>query len=332
MAIAAAFTLSACTNIAFGQAIDRSKNNPYSPSPAAGSLTAKSSQVQGKLFEPVNISVAKVSRDMEIRPPAAQTAYKTVKSSPVRSTNPIEIYKVGVGDVLFANLKNTTNASGYYTVRADGTIDFPLAGDNVIVTGKTAEEIQDFIANAITLYADPQIEVKVREFGSHKINVTGMVERSGEKSIQREAIPLFVIRADALVDSKATKALIRRGDLAKVETYDLHDPKTDDALIYPGNLIEFTADGISSVLTITGFYYIAGEVNTTGQKEFMTGMTLSQAILASGGAKGNPINAMIRRKRDNGILNVAEHNLKSIKDGKTADPVLLPGDMIEIGN
>ena len=61
-------------------------------------------------------------------------------------------------------------------------------------------------------------------------------------------------------------------------------------------------------------------------------MTLFQAILASGGAKGNPKKAMIRRKSDNGTLNVAEHNLRAIRDGKAPDPILSPGDMIEIGN
>jgi len=188
------------------------------------------------------------------------------------------------------------------------------------------------IQSAVTLYSNPQVVVKVREFSSHKINVTGMVERKGERTIQREAVPLFVVRADVNVDPTAAKVLIRRNELANVESYDLSDEKTDNILVYPGNSVEFAADARASVLSTTGFYYIAGEIITAGQKEFATGMTLFQAIVASGGAKGNPKLALIRRKSEKGTLNVAEYDLRAIKEGKSTDPALSPGDMIEIVN
>ena len=309
----------------------QTKNNPYSPSPNASSKQGKPTQIIAQPATEQN-TIAKVSRDMEIRRPSADVGITAANIPDSKAANPVETYRVGVGDVLFVNLKNTAAASGYYTVRPNGTIDYPLAGNNVVVTGRTAAELETSIASAITLYSRPQIEVKVREFASHKINVTGMVERSGERNIQREAIPLYVIRADALVDTKATKALIRRTDMAKVETYELHDPKTDDVLIFPGNSVEFTVDSKNSVLASTGFYYIAGEIKSAGQKDLVAGTTLSQAISVAGGCKGNPKKALIRRKGDNGNLNVAEHDLRSIKDGEAQDPALLPGDMIEIAN
>ena len=249
-----------------------------------------------------------------------------------KKISPSETYKIGAGDILFVNIKNAANASGYYTVRVDGTIDFPLAGENLVVKDQTTEAVEDMLIAGIKLYSAPKVEVKVREFGSHKINVSGMVERPGERSIQREAIPLYVVRAESGVDSQATKAVIRQSDISKAETFDLRDVSSDKVLIYPGNSVEFTADGRNSVLANSGFYYIAGNVNSTGQKELTVGMTLFQAILASGGAKGNPKKAMIRRKSDNGTLNVAEYNLRAIKDGKAPDPVLSSGDMIEIIN
>lgn len=279
---------------------------------------------------------AKISRDMEvIRTPAQPVVPPT--STPAKNIDrtpgkPTDIYNIGIGDVIFVNLKNAPNASGYYTVRDDGTIDFPLAGDNVVVRDKTTSEITRMIQSAVTLYSNPQVEVKVREFSSHKINVTGMAERKGERTIQREAVPLFVVRADVNVDPKATKVLIRRNELANVESFDLQDAKTDNILIYPGNSIEFADDEYGATLSTTGFYYIAGEINTAGQKEYAAGMTLFQAITASGGAKGNPKKAMIRRKGDKGTLNVSDYDLRAIKAGKATDPVLSPGDMIEIVN
>jgi protein involved in polysaccharide export with SLBB domain len=327
--------LVAATSIAAQKLDKKGNNNPYSPSPTAtmSENVAISDPVVAKGSDAL---AAKVSRNMEVVRTTAQpvvpptsTPAKNIDRTPGK---PTDTYIIGVGDVIFVNLKNAPNASGYYTVRDDGTIDFPLAGDNVVVKGKTANDITTMIHSAVTLYSNPQVEVKVREFSSHKINVTGMAERTGERTIQREAVPLFVVRADVNVDPKATKVLIRRNELANVESFDLQDAKTDNILIYPGNLVEFAADALGSVLSTTGFYYIAGEINTTGQKEYAAGMTLFQAITASGGAKGNPKKAMIRRKGEKGILNVSDYDLRAIKAGKATDPVISPGDMIEIVN
>ena len=312
----------------------RGKNNPYSPSP---SPQTKQAEPRTIVFKIVNTEVslsneARKNNDIVIRPTAPQQTFKIAKATENGAIVPSEIYRIGAGDVLFINIKNASNASGYYTVRVDGTIDYPLAGENLVVKNKTTEAVEDMLGSGITIYSAPQVEVKVREFGSHKINVSGMVERPGEMNIQREAVPLYVVRAESGVNSQATKALIRRTNLSKAETFNLRDVNSDKVLIYPGNSIEFTADDRSSTPANSGFYYIAGNVNLTGQKELTVGMTLFQAILASGGTKGNPKKAMIRRKSDNGTLNVAEHNLRAIKDGKAPDPVLSPGDMIEIDN
>lgn len=297
-------------------AVFSQRNNPYSANPT--------SQV-----EPQEQPVAKV-QPVIIK--VIDQVFTPVRSSSDAVKPPTEIYKIGVGDVLFVNLKNTPKAAGYYTVRHDGTIDFPLAGENPTVVKKTVEQIEAELTAAITLYSNPQVEVKVREYASHKINVSGMAERVGEQSLQRDAMPLYVIRAEALVSSAATKVIIRRGDLANVETYDLRDEKTGEILIYPGNSVEFTADGKRSLLASSGFFYIAGEVNSSGQKQFTDGMTLFQAVISAGGAKGNPKKATLRRKNDKGTLNVAEYNLRAIKDGKASDPLISPGDMIEISN
>lgn len=311
----------------------RTKNNPYFPSPNAKAKQEEPPRVPVSHVARASVStVARHDTEIEIRPAVAQRTYKTVKNVEARSSSPVDFYKIGVGDIVYVNLKNAANASGYYTVKTNGMIDFPLAGDKLVVTNRTADEVADMLAAGITLYADPRVEVKVREYRSHKISVSGMVEQSGESSLQREAVPLYVICAQSGVEAKATKAVVRRSDLAQIETFDLHDANSDKILIYPGDSVEFIADSRNAAPVTKGFYYIAGNVNSAGQKEFTPGMTLSQAILASGGAKGNPKKATIRRQSDNGPLNIAEHDLRAIKGGKTPDPILSPGDMIEIRN
>ncbi len=102
------------------------------------------------------------------------------------------------------------NATNYFTVLSDGTIDYPLAGEMVSVQGLTTEEIEDLLEEKIKLYENPQVVVKVREFASHTFTVLGLVEKAGEKFLQREAMPLYVVRAEAVTQPQATVAVIKR--------------------------------------------------------------------------------------------------------------------------
>lgn len=313
---------------------NRGKNNPYSPSPNAGSKQDSQASLPSatKHVEALNIAANISKSASEQRPTVAQPTFKIAKIAEPQPNLPTETYKVGIGDVILVNIKNSAQAGGYFTVRSDGTIDFPLAGENVVVVDQTIGGIENILASGITLFPNPQIEVKVREYASHKITVTGMVDQPGEKSLQREAIPLFVIRAEAGVGSQATKVIVTRVQLSKVESYDLHDANTDNILIYPGNIVEFTSDNARSAGSNTGFYYIAGEVASAGQKQFTFSLTLYQAVIASGGTKGDPKKAVIRRKNEQGVFSIIEHDLRAIKKGREADPSLAPGDVIEIGN
>ena len=155
-------TLAVTISLALGQTKDsRGKNNPYSPSPV-GKVKEREPTVTP--VKSGNTEIAFITQnqnkpDTEDRPTVAQNTYKIVKNANLRSLPPTEIYKVGVGDVLFVNLKNTVGSSGYYTVRTNGTIDFPLAGENVIVADQTVEDIEEMLASDITLFPDPQVEV-----------------------------------------------------------------------------------------------------------------------------------------------------------------------------
>ena len=324
----------------FGQSEGRSKNNPYSPSPNIRSKQTDAATRPVQSSGPSDVSFvmqksgAQVADDsrpaIDIRPTIAQTTFKIAKAAELRTLPLSEIYKIGVGDVLYVSLKNSSQGSGYFTVRADGTIDYPLAGDNVVVTDQTTEVAEDNIASGIKLFSAPQVEIKVRQFASHKIAVSGMVDNAGEKNLQREAMPLFAIRAEAVVNPKASRVTIDRGSQQKVETYDLRDAKTDDILVFPGNSVNFSSETGSA--TAVGSYFIGGEIKTGGQKELTNGLTLYQAVIVSGGTKGDPKKAVIRRKNEKGLFTVIEHNLRSIKEGRSMDPFLAAGDIIEIKN
>jgi len=140
-----------------------------------------------------------------------------------------------------------------------------------------------------------------------------------------------MIKAGAMVNARATKVLITRSPLQEVETYDLRDAKTDSVLVYPGNAVEFTGEAGSA--SATGFYFIGGEIVSGGQKDFHQGLTLTQAILASGGIKKSSVRkAILRRKNQLGLLSPLEFDLNAVKAGKQPDPMIKAGDTIEIVN
>jgi len=79
------------------------------------------------------------------------------------------------------------------------------------------------------------------------------------------------------------------------------------------------------------FFYVGGEIASPGQKSFHAGMTLTQAVLASGGvtAQAGPKIKVLRQGPD-GRLVAAEYDLKQIEGGVVPDPALQPGDRIEV--
>jgi len=264
----------------------------------------------------------------------AKKTLEIVKRASAKSVSPTDIYKVGFGDILFISLQNSpSGSSNYFTVLNDGTIDYPLAGQMVSVAGLTSEEIEDLLKEKIKLFENPQVAVKVREYASHSITVLGLVEKAGKKFLPREAMPLYFVRAEAIVQSKANQVIIKHSD-SKSEILDLNDTKNDNVLIFPGDIVEFKfREDKENIPRQPQFFYIGGNIVLAGQKDFYQGLTLTQAILVSGGLrKSNVKKIVIRRKNAEGLLVTTEVNFKAVNDGKAPDPLLEAGDTIEIGN
>ena len=82
------------------------------------------------------------------------------------------------------------------------------------------------------------------------------------------------------------------------------------------------------------FFYIAGDINAAGQKDYHAGMTLTQAILAAGGvtrSAGKRTVVTVSRQGADGRLVPVDYVLQEIEDGKVPDPRIQPGDRIEVG-
>ncbi len=303
------------------------RNSPYSPNPRKKDVVINS-KTENDENQPIEIAENTSSTKI----------LKVVTDASAKSKPSTETYKVGIKDVLLISFKSDKlQNTSYVTVLEDGTIDYPLAGGSVNVENATLEQIQDFLREKVIIKDKEkesdnfELNVKVREAASHNIKVIGLVEKSGDKTILRDAVPLFVIKAEAIVNIRATQVIIRRAD-GKVEQLELKDINTDDTLVYPNDIIEFVGKTQSSTLN-SQYFFVTGRVITPGQKDFHDGITLTQAIYAAGGLKKDNVRkVVIRRKNEQGLLNSTDFDLKAIKEGKTIDPIILAGDLIEVKN
>jgi polysaccharide export outer membrane protein len=261
--------------------------------------------------------------------PAAKTNTATAATN--APANPAlaltNIYRVGVGDVLDIRLLNApTRESTLFTVLAGGLLEYPLAGEPVVAAGLTTDEIGARLISRVKLYEKPQVVVSVREYASHNVIVTGLVNDPGTKILRREAVPLYVVLAEAQPRPEAGRATIMRSGGQSI-VVDLSDSSATAALVVPGDVIRLSAPPPPQ----PQFYYIGGQVSFPGQKDFHKGLTLMQAILASGGVSrfaGSEVKVM--RQGADGRLVTTKYNLKKIEEGKVPDPTLQAGDRLEV--
>ena len=264
-------------------------------------------------------------KSMTTTPHVASGAGNTASTPPAaRSAALMNTYLVGTGDVLDIRLLNSpTRSSTLYTVLPGGVLDYPLAGDPFTVTGLTTDEIAKRLSSLIKIYEKPQVAVSVREYQSHTVIVTGLVNDPGLKYLQREAVPLFVVVTQSQPRTEAGRAIVMRQGSPNV-TVDLTDTNAMATLVMPGDVIKLAP-------APPQFFFVGGAIRDPGQKSFHTGLTLTQAILAAGGTTrfaGSDIK--VSRTGADGRLVTTKYNLKKIEDGKVPDPVLQPGDRIEV--
>lgn len=238
-----------------------------------------------------------------------------------------KIYRVGPGDVLDIRINEAQpQQSTLFTVTSAGLLEHPLFAEPLKVSALTTEEIQTKIQNDLktrALIENPAVTVGVRDYASHAVLVSGLVKVSGTKFLRREAIPLYVVVADAQPLPEAAKVTVVRNELNQVFEIDLTN-------VAHMNLLVRTGDVINLQPNETEFIYVGGEVKAPGEKIFRRGLTLMQAILSAGGVTSKAKAAEIGRDNEQGFLVKTSFRLKDIQTGKTMDPVIQPGDRIMI--
>lgn len=102
-------------------------------------------------------------------------------------------YRLGPEDVIEVFVWKEPELSTTVTVRPDGRIAIPLAGE-VTAAGQTPKELEQVMRSRLAEYLDvPVVTVTVKEINSPKVSVLGEVRRPGRHVISQSTTVLDAI-------------------------------------------------------------------------------------------------------------------------------------------
>ncbi len=102
-------------------------------------------------------------------------------------------YKLGPEDVIEVFVYQEKDASTTVVVRPDGKVSLPLIGE-LPASGKTAAQLEKEVTQKLTkFYAEPAVNVIVKEVRSPKVSVLGEVKNPNVYPIRDRATILDVI-------------------------------------------------------------------------------------------------------------------------------------------
>ena len=151
-------------------------------------------------------------------------------------------------------------------VADNGTIDLPLLGETP-AAGKTAQELQrDLNARLGGKYLqNPQTTVKVKEFNSNRVTVSGAVKNPGVFPYKGESLLQFVTMAGGLAPESNSMVLVLRQNngtrsaakfnIADIQTGNVSDPalQSGDVIVADTSAMKKGLNNILKVLPLAGF-------------------------------------------------------------------------------
>ncbi len=142
---------------------------------------------------------SEVPASQQPKPPAERPAEEAkpveepaeAKSPGAAPVDP-KTYIIGNEDVLSVRVWREPELSGFYTVRPDGKISMPLAGE-VDAAGKTPDGFKDNVLKALSEFMNrPEVTVEVSRVNSKRYFISGEVNRPGSYAL---VTPVTILEA-----------------------------------------------------------------------------------------------------------------------------------------
>jgi polysaccharide biosynthesis/export protein len=228
--------------------------SPSQPQQASNSQQQQASPRPSQAQQPA----ATLVRD----PSAAQAAESLVSVSKPGSL----AYRIGPLDVLDISVFQAPDLSKTVEVADNGTIDLPLLGETP-AAGKTAQELQRELNSKLgaKYLQNPQTTVKVKEFNSNRVTVSGAVKNPGVFPYKGETLLQFVTMAGGLAPESNSMVLVLRQNngrrsaakfnIGDIQTGNVSDPpmQSGDVIVADTSAMKKGLNGILKVLPLAGF-------------------------------------------------------------------------------
>ncbi len=228
-------------------------------------------------------------------------------------------YKLAAGDTIRVQVYQNPDLSMEARVSESGTISYPLVG-SLNLGGLSVPEAEARIASALKtkdILKQPQVNINVVQVRGNQVSVVGQVNRPG-----RVPLETFNMRVSEVV--AAAGGVTREGDDTVVVS-GMRDGKpfrreidlssssaADDFVIKSGDTV---------MVNKAPTYYVAGEAQKPGSYRIERGMTVMQALAASGGPtpRGTLNRLRLTRTGADGAVQQMEPRLNDM---------IKPGDVI----
>lgn len=228
-------------------------------------------------------------------------------------------YKLAAGDTIKVQVYQNPDLTMEARVSESGTISYPLVG-SVNVGGMTIPDAEKRIATALqkgNILKQPQVNINVVQIRGNQVSVVGQVGKPGRIPLETFNMRLSEVLA-------AAGGVTREGDETVVVS-GLRDGKPfrkeiDTSALMAGqrgdDIVVMSGDTVYVNKAPT--YYVYGEAQKPGPYRVERGMTVMQALAASGGPTPRGTMRGLRLTRtnpDGGVVQLEPRMNDSVKPG-----------------
>jgi polysaccharide biosynthesis/export protein len=254
----------------------------------------------------------------------ATSFWATATAQPVRPFGP-KTLRLGGGDSIRVAVFQNTDLSLEVRVDGDGRISYPFLG-LIEVAGKTTSEVEKAIAAALVeqgVLKRAQVSVSVSQLRSQQVAILGHVNRPGTYPLDLNySVTGALALAGGVLPSGADRASLTRNNGANPQTTELDLVRllkggagaSGDVALQPGDVL---------FVPRAPMLYVYGQVQRPGAMRLEAGMTVQQALAASGGLnlRGSMNRLRITRQTATGSEELASVDLQT---------TLMPEDVVYV--
>jgi polysaccharide biosynthesis/export protein len=249
----------------------------------------------------------------------------------------INDYRIGPSNLLEIKVTQAPDMARSLRVDSRGNISLPLIGV-IHAAGLTSYELEQLIATKLAqdYIRNPDVSVFIKELTSQRVILQGLFRRPGVLDLQGRTTLMEVIAMGGGLEEKADQnnvKLIRSKAASNTATADktfVFDLEAIRKSTVPDPILEA---GDTVVVEEAPPVTVEGEVLRPGIFYPRNRTTLMQLISQSGGLSEMADSSQVKIYSFDakGEKVTATYDMDKIRDGKQADPVVHPGNIIVVG-